>query len=81
MSDSERRTETTTWTTSFRAGVFAWPSVHRELLHACVAAGVHRRLVRARWRGLAVHVDLVLEGERDRVRVLQRYVGDLVAQA
>ena len=74
------RGEQSQWSTSFRAGLFAWPALHREILHACATAGVTHRTVRARWRGMEIHVELELEGEAERVRCLQRFMGDLVAQ-
>jgi hypothetical protein len=69
------------WRTTFRAGLFAWPSLRREIEHACVAGGVTRRQLRVRWRGFAVHVDIVLAGDDKSVRRMARFIDDLAAQA
>lgn len=81
MNDLEQSsTSTFEWKTSFRVGLFTWPSVRREIEHACIAAGVSRRQLRARWRGWAVHVDVVIAGDERRVRRLARFIDDVSAQ-
>lgn len=66
---------------SLRAGIFAWPSLRREIEHACVAAGVARPRLRVKWRGLGVHVDITVVGDALRVRRMARFIDDIAAQA
>jgi hypothetical protein len=81
LDSAAKSTEHVEWRTSFRAGLFTWPSLRREIEHACVAAGVTRRHLKARWRGFGVHVDVVLAGDEGRVRRMARFIDDLAAQA
>ena len=80
MSDIETPTRIE-WRTSFRAGRFAWPSLRREIEHACVAAGVPGRDIKARWRGVGVQVEIELRGDATSVRRLARLITDLGEQA
>lgn len=69
------------WRTTFRAGLLTWPALRREIEHACVAAGVTRRHLKVKWRGLSVVIDIALAGEQRCVRRMARFVDDLAAQA
>lgn len=74
-------TEHVEWRTTFRAALLTWPSLRREIEHACIAAGVTRRHLKVKWRGFSVIIEIALAGERRSVRRMARFVDDLAAQA